>query len=309
MKEENNPRRLLKVNDALREFHLVVKDQRVDEAMPRELEIGFEDFDCMSGLEGGDLITITGWPDMGKTSFALSIVRNICIGKGIPVLYISPAIHSLGVLQRLVASNCKIALSRIRSGMIAEDEQLMYDEGIGDVARCPLYIEDNPAACLDTICSSCRDAVKEHHVRIVLIDNLQMIFSEHTPNRTPEDEIADKMRGLKQLARELDIPIVVVSQAFNSSFRVHSQTNRIPDSIDADIPGAIEEVSDKVFFVYRPEEYGIREDEYGWNTKGLAYILLVKNNSTGRNRIRLRFDGMCGRFQELREPLSSGNDW
>lgn len=295
-------------DEIIKENHIVFKNSCADKAMPVEIEIGFEDFDFFTGLVGGELITIAGWPSMGKTSFALSIVRNVCVGQGIPTLCLTPAICSMGVLQRLVASHCKIALSRIRSGNITEEEQPRYDAGIDELAKSPLYIDDCTGADLDKICDICREAVEKFHVRLAFIDNVQTIVSNHRLYKTHVEEIEDIMYSLKRLARELEIPIVVVSQTTNTSFHPHPLFDQMPQNSETGILGAIEEASDKVFFIYRPEEYGIKMDDFGWDMKDKAYVMLVKNNTANTTIERLGFDDIYGRFQELYEPLSSLND-
>lgn len=305
MNRKSNSTNIRTTDEIIREKHIVFRDTNADKAMPVEIGVGFEDVDFFCGLEGGELVTIAGWPAMGKTSFALSIVRNVCVGQGLPTLWMTPAIGTLGALHRLVASHCRIALSRVRNGGICEEEQPRFDAGIDEISRSPLFIDDCPGADLGTICNSCREAVERHQVKLAVIDNLQTIRPNHRQNWAYEEEVANAMYCLKRLARELNIPVVIVSQTANKYYKPFPIAVSLPRRSETGIMGAIEEASDKIFFVYRPEEYGIRMDENGRDMMGQAYIMIVKNNASNTTDVRLGFDGSYGRFQELREPLSS----
>lgn len=270
--------------------------------------------DVFSGLKEGDVYTIGGRPSMGKTSFAMSLINNIAVEQHIPTLLFSLESDSSRCAQKLIANHCNISMSKILGAMLDENEWERLDKQITKVVDSPFFIDDTPSLTIDDICDKAKESVEKYGIRIIFIDYLQLINTPYRANRTRNDDVAEIMHGIKNLSRELSIPIVLLSQLIRCPENREGIEGKRPMLHDLRDSGTIEEDSDAIIFLHRPEFYHIYQDENGRDLHNMVQIIIQKNRSGYTGEFLLRFDGEYCRFSELKSetliasPLSSWQD-
>lgn len=265
---------------------------------------GFIDLDKMlGGLQSSDLIVIAARPSVGKTALALSLARNIAVDYKIPVGFFSLEMGALQLSMRLISSQTGISNHKIRTGNLTQNDINMILERITPLSNAPLYIDDSPTISLIELRAKARRLRTEHKIRAIFVDYLQLIDAPKADTR--EREISIISRTLKQIAKELDIPVVALSQLNRS---VESRADKRPQLSDLRESGSIEQDADVVLFIYRPEVYGITKwyDKSTDPIEGVAEIIVGKqrNGPTGAFKIvylkdLLRFDN--GEFTYMKE--------
>lgn len=254
--------------------------------------------DITSGFQNGELITIAGRPAMGKTSFALSIAKNVAIDYEIPTLFFSLEMNAKTILNRLISNVCEIKTNRILSGQLVVDEWERLDKRIELLTDKPLFIDDTPGLNIEGISNRIKKCVEENGIKLVIIDYFQLIATPYRSNRTRHDELAEIMHALKILARELNIPIIILSQLNRAvEDREYGLEGKRPILSDLRECGAIEEDSDIVLFVHRPEYYHIYQDDNGKDLHGLAQIIIAKHRMGYTGDVLLAFRGEYVRFE------------
>lgn len=267
---------------------------------------GFEIIDdIISGFQKGNLITIAGRPAMGKTSLALSIVKHVTVENKIPTLYFSLEMNSTTLVNRMIANVCGIPANKIQNGKLLSSEWEALDKNMPTIAEAPLYLDDSARLSIYDLSNTARNCVIEHGVRLIIIDYFQLISTKDRSNRSRHDELAELMHALKILARELDVPIVLLSQLNRALEDRDGFEGKRPRLSDLRECGAIEDDSDIVLFVHRPEYYHIYQDEYGRDLHGLAQIIIAKNKMGSLGEALLTFNGAYTRFENLHEPSIS----
>ncbi|MBE9510100.1 MAG: replicative DNA helicase [Bacteroidetes bacterium] len=288
--------------------------ERIEEAAKHEETLvgvpsGYTKLDRLtSGWQKSDLIIIAGRPSMGKTAFALSMGRTIAVEHNRPIAFFSLEMSSVQLVNRLIVSETELPSNRIRNGNLDEHEWKQLDTKIKQLVEAPIYIDDSPAISIFELRAKCRRLKLQHDIQLIVVDYLQLMTGP--PNTlSREQEVSSISRSLKSIAKELDIPIIALSQ-LNRSVEIRSGSKR-PQLSDLRESGAIEQDADMVLFIHRPEKYGIFEDDDGNSLVGLAEILLAKNRNGPIGDIILRFRDEFAKFVELDEiPVSemSSND-
>ena len=288
--------------------------ERIEEAAKHEETLvgvpsGYTKLDRLtSGWQKSDLIIIAGRPSMGKTAFALSMGRTIAVEHNRPIAFFSLEMSSVQLVNRLIVSETELPSNRIKNGNLDEHEWKQLDTKIKQLVEAPIYIDDSPAISIFELRAKCRRLKLQHDIQLIIVDYLQLMTGP--PNTmSREQEVSSISRSLKSIAKELDIPIVALSQ-LNRSVEIRSGSKR-PQLSDLRESGAIEQDADMVLFIHRPEKYGIFEDDDGNSLVGLAEILLSKNRNGPIGDIILRFREEFAKFTELDEiPVSeiSSND-
>lgn len=268
------------------------------------LPSGFTDLDKItSGWQKSDLVIIAGRPAMGKTSFALSIAKNIVVDYNEPVAFFSLEMNNVQLINRLISNVCEIAGSKILSGQLSDEEWKRFDSRIGLLRGKPLYIDDTPALSVFELRTKARRLVREHGVKLIMIDYLQLMNATGMRFNSRQEEVSTISRSLKGLAKELDIPIIALSQ-LNRSVEQRDQSNanvdgKRPQLSDLRESGAIEQDADMVIFVHRPEYYRIFEDEHHNDMRGKAKIIIAKHRKGATDDVTLEFKGEYTRFQNV----------
>lgn len=261
------------------------------------LESGFHELDKLtSGWQPSDLIIIAARPAMGKTAFVLSMAKNMAVNYNTPVAVFSLEMSNLQLVNRLISNVCEIEGSKIKSGQLSpiEWEQLMAR--IKNLNGAPLYIDDTPSLSISELQTKARRLVREHQVKFIIIDYLQLMNAAGMKFGSREQEVSMISRSLKQLAKELNIPIVALSQLNRS---VESRTDgKRPQLSDLRESGAIEQDADIVCFIHRPEYY-LRSDTdaNGNDIRGVAEFIVAKHRSGSVDDIKMRFTAKYARFE------------
>ena len=265
------------------------------------LQTGFHDLDKMtSGWQNSDLVIIAARPAMGKTAFVLSMAKNMALNYNTPVALFSLEMSNVQLVNRLIVNTCEIPGEKIKSGQLApyEWEQLMTK--IKDLYSAPIYIDDTPSLSVFELRTKARRLVREHGIKIIIIDYLQLMNASGMSFGSREQEISTISRSLKGLAKELNIPIIALSQ-LNRSVENRQDKDKRPQLSDLRESGAIEQDADMVCFIHRPEYYKMIEDENGNSLLGLAEIIIAKHRNGATGNIKMRFKGEFARFQNLND--------
>lgn len=270
------------------------------------LSSGFDGLDNMtSGWQNSDLVIIAARPAMGKTAFVLSMCKNMAVDQGIPVAMFSLEMSNVQLVNRLMSNVCEIPSEKIKSGQLANYEWAQLDYRIRDMFDAPLYVDDTPSLSVFELRTKARRLVREHGVKIIIIDYLQLMNASGMSYNSRQEEVSTISRSLKGLAKELNIPIIALSQLNRSvEQRVgaggeNNADSKRPQLSDLRESGAIEQDADMVCFIHRPEYYKIYKDQYGNDLKGLAEVIIAKHRNGAVGDVRLRFKGEFTRFSNL----------
>ena len=280
---------------------LAIKTRREIEAISQKEEgitgvtTGFKELDKMtSGWQSSDLIIIAARPGMGKTAFTLSLARNAALaGKGVAIFSLEMANTQL--VQRLIAMDASINSHKLRNGQLEQTEWLRLNQTVDSMAETPLFIDDTPAINIFELRAKCRRLKQNHDIELIVIDYLQLMTA--APNQKKgnrEQEISSISRALKGLAKELNVPVIALSQ-LSRSVETRGGSKR-PVLSDLRESGAIEQDADIVTFIYRPGYYEMDEDFD--RPKDLAEIIISKHRNGSLGTVELRFVPEYVRFEE-----------
>ena len=272
---------------------------------------GFQDLDKVtSGWQKSDLIIIAARPGMGKTAFVLSTARNTAVQFNKPVAVFSLEMSSVQLVNRLIASESGISSEKLRKGNLEDHEWIQLNQKITQLSEAPIFIDDTPALTIFELRAKCRRLKKQHDVELIIIDYLQLMHaggSHKSGNR--EQEISTISRSLKSIAKELDTPIIALSQ-LSRAVETRGGDKR-PMLSDLRESGAIEQDADIVCFIYRPEYYGMTE----WSNtspgedpdcSGQGEIIIAKHRNGSLDNVRLRFIANLAKFTDLDSFSSFG---
>jgi replicative DNA helicase len=307
------PRDFIPIRDALGQYF--------EEAGPppasREGEIphiltGFTALDgFLGGLQRSDLIVLAARPSLGKTSLALNIARNAAISQKACVALCSLEMSREAVVQRLLASESGVDSGKVRLGRFSEKDEMRIMEASGVLSEAPIYIDDSPQLRALDIRSKARRLHYERNIDLLIIDYLQLIQGDGK-NETRVQEISKITRGLKTLARELNVPVLAVSQL---SRAVEWRASHVPQLADLRESGSIEQDADVVLFIYRDEMYFSAED---WSKvhdierepypRGIADVIIAKHRNGPLGQIKLRFLARTAKFGNLEAELISASE-
>ena len=304
---------------------LVKTIQRIEDMRNRQEDItgvptGFPSMDKLTyGWQNTDLIILAARPSVGKTAFALNLVRSAAMHPTKPtaVGFFSLEMSSAQLVQRILSAESEIWLEKIARGKLEEHEmKQLYKKGIEKLSKAPVYIDDTPALNIFELRAKCRRLKNKHNVGLVIIDYLQLMSgSGDGRNSNREQEISKISRDLKGLAKELQIPIIALSQ-LSREVEKRKEGNKIPQLSDLRESGAIEQDADMVMFLYRPEYYDITSNEMGESNKGETYVKIAKHRNGSLDTIKLRALLHIQKFVEDEEggndfgsPLPGGGSW
>lgn len=251
-----------------------------------------------SGWQRSDMIVVAARPGMGKTAFVLSMARNMAVEHQIPVAIFSLEMSSVQLVQRLIASETEISAEKLRKGNLEDYEFQQLHQRISRIAEAPIFIDDTPALSVFELRAKCRRLKAQHGIQMVIIDYLQLMTTggdSKSGNR--EQEISTISRSIKQIAKELDVPVVALSQL---SRQVETRGgDKRPLLSDLRESGAIEQDADIVAFIYRAEYYGIDQDADGNPTQGTGEIIIAKHRNGALEDVKLRFIAKLAKFANL----------
>jgi replicative DNA helicase len=289
--------------------------KRIEEIAGQEglsgVATGFEKLDKItSGWQPSDLIIIAARPAMGKTAFVLSMARNMAIDYGMPVALFSLEMASVQLITRLISSETGLSSEKLRTGKLEKHEWEQLSTKVKNLEKAPLYIDDTPSLSIFDLRAKARRLVSQHGIRIIIVDYLQLMTAggngKGGGNR--EQEISTISRNLKALAKELNVPVIALSQ-LSRAVETRGSSKR-PLLSDLRESGAIEQDADIVSFLYRPEYYKIDEwdDDEASPTAGQAEIMIAKHRNGSIENVRLKFIGHLGKFDNLDNYSGSYDD-
>jgi replicative DNA helicase len=266
------------------------------------LPTGFKELDVLtSGWQKSDLIIIAARPAMGKTALVLSMAKNIALDFEQPIAIFSLEMSNVQLVNRLIVNVCQIKGESIKSGRLSDDEWERLDKNHKLLYNSPIYIDDTPSLSVFELRTKARRLVREHNVKALIIDYLQLMNASGMSFGSREQEVSMISRSLKGLAKELNIPIIALSQLNRGvESRVGNEGKR-PQLSDLRESGAIEQDADIVCFIHRPEYYRITEDENGNSLVGIAEIIIAKHRNGPTGIAHMKFDNEYARFQNLDE--------
>ena len=253
--------------------------------------------DITSGWQASDLVIIAGRPAMGKTSFALSMAKNIAADYKVPMAFFSLEMSNVQLVNRLISNCCEIQGKKIQNGQLQPDEWERLDKRMNDLIGAPLYVDDTPGLSVFELRTKARRLVREHGVKLIMIDYLQLMNANGMRFSSRQEEVSTISRSLKGLAKELDIPILALSQLNRGVESREGLEGKRPQLSDLRESGAIEQDADMVLFVHRPEYYHIYQDDNGRDLHGMAQIIIAKHRKGATADVLLTFRGEYTRFE------------
>lgn len=276
------------------------------------LASGFTDLDeITNGWQNSDLIIIAARPAMGKTAFVLSMARNIAITNHIPVAMFSLEMSNLQLVDRLISNVCEIPGDKLRGGHLADYEWGQLDVRLNEMFGAPLYVDDTPSLSVYELRTKARRLVREHQVRLIIIDYLQLMNASGMSFSSRQEEVSIISRSLKGLAKELQIPIIALSQLnrgienrISSATSEQNMDTHRPQLADLRESGSIEQDADMVCMIHRPEYYKIMRDIHGVDLHGVAEIIIAKHRHGKTGDVRLKFESSYAKFLNMRDSTA-----
>ena len=263
---------------------------------------GFTELDRVTnGWQKSDLIILAARPGMGKTAFVLSLARNVAVDFNKPIAVFSLEMSSVQLVNRLISSETEFPADKLRKGDLKAHEWQQLNSQISKLTSAPMFIDDTPALNIFELRAKCRRLKAQHDIQMVVIDYLQLMTAGGEAKGNREQEISSISRSLKSIAKELDIPIIALSQL---SRAVETRGgNKRPQLSDLRESGAIEQDADMVLFIYRPEYYQLYQDEQGNSTEGMAELIIAKHRNGSLKDVKLKFVAHLAKFQDYDNPV------
>jgi replicative DNA helicase len=252
---------------------------------------GFPDLDRLtSGLQPANLVIVAARPAVGKSTLGLDVARHAAVKGGVPTVVFSLEMSRTELVQRLMCAECTVDMQRLRTGRMEESDWTRLTRSLGKLADAPLFIDDSPGTTMMEIRAKCRRLKQRHGLGLVVVDYLQLMQpSKRFENR--QQEVSEISRSLKLLAKELDVPVIAISQL---SRQTEARSDRRPMLSDLRESGALEQDSDVVLFIYRDELYDPESPR-----KGEADLILAKHRNGPTDTVTVTFQGQYSRFAPM----------
>jgi replicative DNA helicase len=281
------------VREAIRE----IEAARTQDAHLRGVPSGFTEIDRITaGFQKSDLIILASRPGMGKTALALTIARNVSIDFNKPVAIFSMEMSSIQLVTRLISCETQLPAEKLRRGTLENYEWEQLNAKISKLIDSPLFIDDTPALSIFELRAKCRRLKAQHNIELIIVDYLQLMVGQADGKGNREQEISHISRSLKALSKELNVPIIALSQ-LSRAVETRGGSKR-PILSDLRESGAIEQDADLVMFIYRAEYYKLDQDENGNPTAGMAEISIAKHRNGSLGTITLRFISKFAKFTD-----------
>lgn len=266
------------------------------------LQTGYTEFDKITGgLQNSDLIILAARPAMGKTAFVLSMAKNMAIDYSIPTAVFTLEMANVQLVKRLISNIGSLTGEQIKSGSLSPSEWDYLNQQLASVYGAPLYLDETPGLSITELRTKARRLVREHGVKVIMIDYLQLMTASGMRLGSREQEVSTISRSLKALAKELNVPIIALSQLNRAT---ETREDKRPVLSDLRESGAIEQDADIVCFIHRPEYYTRSgEDASGKDIRGLAELIIAKHRSGAIGIIDLRFVAKYAKFENFNESL------
>jgi replicative DNA helicase len=290
------------VGDEIKEISLRMSKAEKGEVLTG-VGSGFTALDRMTaGWQKSDLVIVAARPGMGKTAFTLALARNAAIDMGKPIAFFSLEMSTNQLVQRLISMETEISADKLRKGTLEQHEWFQLTSKVDRLQKAPIIIDDTPALNIFELRAKCRRYKERYKIEMVVIDYLQLMSGQNPDGRgggNREQEISMISRAMKSIAKELQIPVIALSQ-LSRAVETRGGVKR-PMLSDLRESGAIEQDADMVIFLYRPEYYEVFEDESGNDTRGTAEIIVAKHRNGALGTVKARFISHFAKFQNLDE--------
>ncbi|MEO1448304.1 MAG: replicative DNA helicase [Bacteroidota bacterium] len=282
---------------------LVIKTlERLEEMRGQDSSVvgipsGIGDLDKMTaGWQKTDMVIIAARPAMGKTALTLTLARNAAVRFGEPVAFFSLEMAAVQLTQRLICSESELDAQKVRTGQLEDYEWKQLITRVGSLSKANIFIDDTPGLSIWDLRAKCRRLKAEKNISMVIIDYLQLMTGNASKGGNREQEIAGISRSLKEIAKELDVVMIALSQL---SRAVESRGgDKRPVLSDLRESGSIEQDADMVMFLYRPEYYGFESDDDGNSTLGMAELIIAKQRNGPTGSVKMQFIGKYGKFTD-----------
>jgi replicative DNA helicase len=297
------------MSDLIRESIAQIELAKNQESGVIGVASGFTALDRVtSGWQPSDLVIIAARPAMGKTSYVLSLARNAAVDFNIPVAFFSLEMSSVQLVTRLVSAESEISSEKLRSGNLRNDEIQQIHTKIQKLAEAPIFIDDTAGLSVFELRAKARRLKSQHDIKLLIIDYLQLMSGGgDNKNGNREQEISMISRSLKSIAKELNIPVLALSQ-LSRAVETRGGDKR-PQLSDLRESGSIEQDADMVQFIHRPEYYGLTEDEEGNPTNGVANIIIAKHRNGSVCDVKLKFINQLAKFQDFERGMDDFGDF
>ena len=270
---------------------------------------GFTRLDRMTnGWQKADLVIVAARPAMGKTAFVLSMARNLAVEFRKPVAFFSLEMSSIQLVMRLISNETELDAEKLKKGQLTAAEWEQLHAQIDKLSDAPLIIDDTPALSVFELRAKSRKLMAKHKLELIVVDYLQLMTAGTDSKGNREQEISMISRSLKSIAKELNVPVIALSQ-LSRAVETRGGDKR-PMLSDLRESGAIEQDADIVIFLYRPEYYGIDEDDEHNPTNGIAEIIISKHRNGQTGTVKLKFIDRLAKFKSIDEfeTFDSGHD-
>jgi len=302
--QNNLKKDFTQINPVIKEAFKQIKEALENKEGFSGLRSGFTGIDKItSGWQKSDLIIIAARPAMGKTAFVLSMAKNMAMNFNTPVAIFSLEMSNVQLVNRLIMNVCELDGEIIKSGHFEQHEWTQLNTKIRELYDIPLYIDDTPSLSVFELRTKARRLVREHNVQCIIIDYLQLMNASGMTFGSREQEVSTISRSLKGLAKELNIPIIALSQLNRGVESRQGVEGKRPQLADLRESGAIEQDADMVCFIHRPEYYKIYDDGQGHDLKGLAEIIIAKHRNGAVGNVYLRFLSNLAKFANLEDDI------
>lgn len=307
--QQNLKKDVVQINDVIGEARKRMKDAANREGSSG-VPSGFKDLDKItSGWQKSDLIIIAARPAMGKTAFILSMAKNMAVDMNAPVAVFSLEMSNVQLVNRLLMNVCSLEGEKVKNGNLTAEEWERFDKDVNQLLDAPVFVDDTPSLSIFELRSKARRLMKEHKIQCIVIDYLQLMNASGMTFGSREQEVSLISRSLKGLAKELDIPIIALSQ-LNRSVEGRTTDGKRPQLSDLRESGAIEQDADMVCFIHRPEYYGIKVDSEGNSYEGIAEIIIAKHRNGAVGDVKLKFKNVFAKFMNIsddNDPFAAQN--
>lgn len=301
LSQQNLKRDVIQINPVIEEARARMKEASTKEGTSG-LTSGFDELDKItSGWQKSDLVIIAARPAMGKTAFVLSMARNMAVDNGIPVAVFSLEMANVQLVNRLLMNVCSLDGEKIKNGQLTAKEWEQFEKDVTKLYNAPIFIDDTPSLSISELRSKARKLVKEQDIKCIIIDYLQLMNAGGLSFGSREQEVSMISRSLKGLAKELDLPVIALSQLNRGVEGRTGVDGKRPQLSDLRESGAIEQDADMVCFIHRPEYYGIHTDGDGNSNLGIAEIIISKHRNGAVGDVKLKFKSTFARFMNLHE--------
>lgn len=268
----------------------------------RAIQSGFTELDKITfGWKKGELIVIGGRPAMGKTALAISLVRNIAILNRTPIAYFSLEMSTVQFMNRFLSNVSNVEINHAE--LYSEKEQALLDDAEKIIEDAPIFLDDTPALSIQELRTKASRFVREHQVKLIIIDYLQLMNTSGMSYSNREEEVSVITRSLKALAIELNIPIIAFSQLNRGKESREGIEGKRPQLSDLRESRTIEQDADMICFIHRPEYYKIYQDEKENDLHGMAEIIVAKNRNGKTGNTLLKFSSQFARFDNIADNI------